>query len=266
MSKSRILEHWSHSLDTLLESVGRVTVLLAHSGGFMLRGRIRWVSWVDETVSIGVQSLPMVLMISFIAGSVLSLQTAQKFAQTGAETYVGGLVSLAITREIAPIFTALTVGARAGTAIASQIANMQVSEQIAALRIMHVSPIRYLVVPKLMAAFFSLPLLTMLSIGTAILGGMLIAKSVTNLHYSLFLDSIWLMLKPYDIWVSLLKAGVFGVLLAGICCNVGLMTQGGAKDVGQSTTKAAVWSSIAIMIADFFLSWLFFGSSYELGR
>jgi phospholipid/cholesterol/gamma-HCH transport system permease protein len=248
-----------------LDHTGRVVQLLATALAYLFRGRARLVATLAETARIGFDSLPMVLLISSISGSVLALQTADKFAQTGALGYVGGLVSLAIVREIGPIFTAMTVGARAGTAIASELANMQISEQIAALQVLRISPERYLVLPRLLAAVISLPMLTLVAEATGIIGGMLIAKNTSNLHYSQYLDSVWLMLRPYDVWVSLIKAVVFGVILAGICCSMGLSTSGGASEVGRSATRAAVWTAIVVIIVDFLLTWIYFtgGDSFQ---
>ncbi|HEY9688294.1 MAG TPA: ABC transporter permease [Coleofasciculaceae cyanobacterium] len=218
---------------------------------------------LGQVASVGFDSLPMSVLICLIAGSVLALQTAEKFAQTGADNYVGGLVALAIVREIGPIFTCLAVGARAGTAIAAEIANMKITEQVDALRILGVDPIRYLMVPRLLACIIALPLLTVIGEAVAILGGMVVAQATSHLHYHKYLESVWLYLKPYDIRVSFLKAIVFGLILAAISCTVGLNARGGAKDVGLSTTRAVVRISIAIIIADFFLTWIFFGTSYE---
>lgn len=251
------------SVSLFFQQVGQLVLNLLAALRFIAQGRISWKNTLTEIASIGFDSLPMTLVICIISGSVLALQTADKFAQTGADAYVGGLVALAIVREIAPIFACLAVGARAGTAIASEIANMQVTEQISALKIMHVSPIRYLMVPRLIACVISLPLLTLLSEMAGIVSGMFVAQQVSHLHYSKYMESVWLTLAPYDIEVSLVKAAVFGIILAAICCTVGLSTKGGARDVGLSTTKAVVATAITIVVIDFFLTWIFFGTSYQ---
>jgi len=226
---------------------------------------IDWKKTIAQTAAVGFDSMGMSILICLIAGAVLALQTAAKFAQTGADSYVGGLVALAIVREIGPIFTCLAVGARAGTAIAAEIANMQVTNQVDALQVMRVNPIRYLFVPRLLACMLALPMLTVIGETVAILGGMLVAQTVTRLHYHMYLESVWRYLKPYDIRVSILKALIFGLILGAISCNVGLRTRGGARDVGLSTTRAVVWISIVLIVADFLLTWIFFGTSYEGG-
>jgi phospholipid/cholesterol/gamma-HCH transport system permease protein len=164
---------------------------------------------------------------------------------------------------MAPIFTAMAVGARSGTAMAAEIANMAVTQQLDALHIMRINPIRYLLAPRLLACILCMPLITMLSEAVGIVGGMLTAWWSARIHFHMFLDSVWLNLEPYDIEVSLLKAVIFGVLLAGITVTVGLNTRGGARHVGLAATYATVWSTITIIIADFFLTWMFFGTSFR---
>ena len=243
--------------------VGMLTNNVVAALKYILQGRIDWKKVFAETASIGYDSLPMTVLICVISGGVLALQTARQFALTGADAYVGGLVALALIREMAPIFTCLTVGARNGTAIAAEIANMQITEQIAALKVMHVSPIRYLVVPRLIACIIALPMLTFIGEVVGILGGMVVAKNVSNLHYAKYLESVWLNVSRYDIQVSLYKAAIFGLLLAAISCTIGLNTKGGAKDVGLSTTRAVVVIAVAMIVADFFLTWIFFGTTFE---
>ena len=248
-------------IPTAVSQTGMVVLLISKALRFIARGRSNVVHTLQQTASIGFDSLPVTVLICLISGSVLGLQTAQRFAQTGADNYVGGLVSLALVREIAPIFAALAVSSRAGTAIAAEIANMVVTKQVDALRVMHVSPVRYLVVPRLLACIISLPLLTIIGEVVGIAGALLMARNVAHMHPSLFLESVWLSLKPSDVGISMIKALVFGMFLAAICCHIGLSTRGGASQVGQSTTRATVWVSVMVVVVDFFLSWLFYGGS-----
>lgn len=232
---------------------------------FLLQGKIDWRKVWEQTASVGFDSLPMTVLICLISGSVLALQTSEKFALTGANDYVGGLVALAIVREMAPIFACLTVGARSGTAIAAELANMQITEQVAALEVMHVNPIRYLMLPRLIACVVTLPMLTFVGEVVGVAGGAVVAQVVSRLHWIKYSESVWLYLTRRDITISLIKAVVFGVILAVISCTVGLSARGGAREVGRSTTKAVVWTAIAMIIADFFLTWIFFGTTYEVG-
>lgn len=258
-------EFMDRTLIAFLEQSGLLFLNLWEAFRFVVAGKIDWRKVLEQTANIGFDSLPMTMLICLISGSVLALQTAEKFALTGADDYVGGLVALAIVREMGPIFACLTVGARSGTAIAAQLANMQVDEQVSALRVMHVSPVRYLIVPRLVACVIALPLLTLVGEVVGILGGMFVAFSVSNLHYHKYMESVWLFLSRRDVVISLYKALIFGVILAAISCTVGLLAKGGARDVGLSTTKAVVWIAVSIIIVDFILTWIFFGAAYEPG-
>ncbi|WP_373532254.1 MlaE family ABC transporter permease [Vampirovibrio sp.] len=250
-------------LTHFLDEAGCLFINVWDSFVFLAKGRTDWQKTIVQTALVGFDSLGMSVLICVITGSVLALQTASKFAQTGTDSYVGGLVALAIVRELGPIFTCLSVGARAGTAIAAEIANMKVTNQVDALRVMGINPIRYLFLPRMLACMIALPMLTIIGEVTAILGGMFVADWVSGLHYHMYLESVWLFVKPYDIRVSLFKAVIFGMILAAISCTVGLNAKGGAREVGLSTTKAVVWIAVTIMITDFFLTWIFFGTSYD---
>lgn len=250
-------------IEDMLEGIGQVSLNLTRTFRFVEEGRVKISQVLVQTALIGVDSIPVALIISIIAGSVLALHAADKFAMTGANAYVGALVALAMVREMGPIFTALAVGARAGTAISAEIANMSVTSQLDAMRVMHVSPIRYLMVPRVLACMISLPLITILSEAIGIIGGMYVAQNVARIHYSMYLDSVWLSLEWNDIEVSLIKALVFGVLISAISVAIGLNAKGGARNVGLATTQATVWTAITVIIADFFLTWMFFGTSFR---
>lgn len=243
------------------ETFGQAAIYTRHSIRYIAQGRIQWHHVMDQAASLGADAAPMALLICLVAGGVLSLQAALKFVQTGADDYVGGLVSLAIVREISPMFIGLAVGARSGTSIAAEIGQMKVSEQIDALRMMHVDPIRYLMVPRLIACVMVMPLLTMLGNILATVGGMVIAMQVANIHYRKFLTSVWMNLTPYDLRTSIIKAFVLGALLAIVACTLGLQTRGGARGVGITTKRAAIWIAIVMIIADFLLSWMMFGNT-----
>ncbi len=250
-------------VDDMLDGIGQVSLNLANAIRYLGEGRIKLAHVLQQMAAIGFDSIPVAMIISLISGCVLSLHAAEKFAMTGANAYVGSLVALATVREMGPIFTAMAIGARAGTAISAEIANMAVTNQLDAMRIMKISPIRYLMVPRLLACILSLPLITILAEAVGIWGGMITARYVASIHYPMYLDAVWLTLKWYDIEVSLIKSVVFGIILAGITVTTGLNTRGGARSVGLATTQATVWTAISIIVADFFLTWMFFGTSFE---
>lgn len=251
------------AISEMLTGLGQVSENLAQSLYYLRTGQIKWSHVLVQAAQIGVDALPIAVIINLISGSVLALNAADKFAMTGAQSYVGALVALASVREMAPMFTALAVGARSGTAISAEIANMAVTQQLDALRMMQVNPIRYLMAPRVIACVLTMPLITLITEFFSILGGMLTAKHAIGLHYSLFMDAIWLNLKVYDIEVSLVKALVFGLLVAGISITTGLNTTGGARNVGHATTQSTMWIAISVLIADFFMTWMFFGTRFS---
>jgi phospholipid/cholesterol/gamma-HCH transport system permease protein len=247
-----------------LMQTGHGMVLLGKATGWVLKNRIRWnETWVQMS-KIGVESIPMVLLLSCIGGGVLSLQLSRLFANSGTEQYIGGLVALSVVREIAPIFTALAVGARCGTAMASELAHMSLNNQVSALKVLQVSASRYLVTPRLLACLYALPLLNLLACIGAVIAGMVVARMTIGLHYAIYLDSVWNLVMPREIWVSLFKTLVFGLLMATTACTLGLQAQGGSKAVGLAAMKAAVWISILVLLMDFFLSWVFLKSPFDV--
>ncbi len=224
----------------------------------IVKGQINLKNTIQQAATIGYDSLPIALTICMVTGAVLSLQVAEQFILSGADAYIGGLVSIAITREMAPIFASLAIGARAGTAITSEIGNMSVTEQIDALKALKIDPIEYLLIPRLLAGMIVVPLVTIIAELIGIFGGMWVAKSSVQLHPYLYLKSVWLYTASYDIWISLLKAAIFGILIALICTCHGLKTVGGAKEIGISTTRSAIWTAVAILLFNLLLSWIFF--------
>lgn len=242
----------------LLNFIGLCVINFIEALKCIFRGKISLKNSIYQAATIGYDSLPIALAISLMAGAVLSLQVAQQFSLTGADSYIGGLISIAITREMAPIFAALAIGARAGTAITAEIGNMSVTEQIDALKVLKVEPVGYLLVPRLLAGIIVVPMVTLLAEFIGILGGMFVANNSVALHPYLYIKSVWLYSSVYDIKTSLVKAAVFGVLIAVICTTHGLKTAGGAREVGISTTKAAIWTAVAIPLFDLILSWMFY--------
>ena len=242
----------------IINFIGLCVINLYKAFKCIFQGKVSFKNTIYQASVIGYDSLPIALTISMVAGAVLSLQVSQQFMLTGADSYIGGLVALAITREMAPIFAALAIGARAGTAMTAEIGNMNVTEQIDALKILKVDPIAYLLVPRLLAGVIMVPLVTIVAEFIGIIGGMFVAKSTVALHPYMYIKSVWLYSSTYDIKASLVKSAVFGVLITLICVTHGLQTKGGAREVGISTTKAAIWTAIAIPAFDLLLSWMFF--------
>lgn len=224
----------------------------------LLKGKIHRRNTLDQMASVGPDSLLVVLLTAISIGMVFTIQVSREFISLGATTAVGGVLAIALARELAPIMTAVILAGKVGSAFAAEIGAMQVTEQIDALYMLKTDPIDYLVIPRVIACCVMLPVLTLFSFITGLLGGLAIANGMYNISAVIFFDSAKNFLDPWDLIASLIKAAIFGALIATIGSSWGLTTTGGAKGVGQSTTTAVVTALLAIFISDFFLSWLMF--------
>jgi phospholipid/cholesterol/gamma-HCH transport system permease protein len=231
----------------------------------ILKGRFNYPNIVEQMALVGPESLLIALVTSTTIGMVFTIQVAREFINIGAGQVVGGVLSLALTRELAPVLTAVVLAGRVGSAFAAELGTMKVSEQIDALYILKTDPVDYLVIPRLVACCVMLPLLTILAIVTGMLGGLLIATTLFGIPGRVFLDSARNFLDAWDICSAPIKAVCFGALIAIIGCSWGMTTTGGAKGVGQSTTTAVVTSLLAIFVSNFFLSWIMFQGSGSAG-
>jgi phospholipid/cholesterol/gamma-HCH transport system permease protein len=224
----------------------------------LLRAKIHRRNTIDQMSIVGPESLTIALLTAAFVGMVFTIQVAREFIYYGAGTTVGGVLAIALTRELAPVLTAVVIAGRVGSAFAAEIGTMRVTEQIDALYMLKTDPIDYLVAPRVVACCLMVPILTILSLITGMTGGMIMADVLYEISYSVFLRSAQNFLQVWDIFSALIKAGVFGALIAIIGCSWGLTTTGGAKGVGQSTTTAVVTALLSIFIANFFLSWVMF--------
>ena len=224
----------------------------------LLKVKIHRRNTIEQMAAVGPDSLAIALVTAAFVGMVFTIQVAREFLYFGAGRAVGGVLALALTRELAPVLTSVVIAGRVGSAFAAEIGTMRVTEQIDALYVLKTDPIDYLVIPRVIACCLMLPILTLLSLITGMIGGMLIASSLYSISQVVFLDSVNNFLEVWDLCTALIKAVVFGALVAIIGCSWGLTTTGGAKGVGQSTTTAVVTALLAIFIANFFLSWIMF--------
>jgi phospholipid/cholesterol/gamma-HCH transport system permease protein len=207
---------------------------------------------------IGVRSLSVVLITGIFTGMVLALQSSYGFSKFGAEGLVGVIVTLSMTRELGPVLTSLMVTGRAGSAMAAEIGTMRVTEQIDALTVMALNPIKYLVAPRVVASFLMLPILTIISDFTGIVGGYIVGVKMLGINEGAFMNRIEKGVALTDIYNGLVKAAVFGLILSVISCYKGYNTRGGAQGVGRATTEAVVLSSVTILISDYILTSLMF--------
>lgn len=213
---------------------------------------------ISQAASISYDSLTIAIAIVVIAASVIAIQVSKQFLMSGAETYIGGSIAVVIIREIAPGFAALAIGARAGTAISAEIANMQVTSQVDAIKTLKVDPVGYFFTPRIVAAGLTVPLVVLLAEFIGILSGLFVCFFTINLHPNRYINSVWAWLNTRDIYISLFKAFVFGVLISLVCATQGYTTKGGAKEVGISTTQASIKSTVYMLVADFIINMVFY--------
>ena len=198
----------------------------------------------------GVDALPIVALISFLLGLIMAFMSSVQLQQFGANIYVASLVSLAMTRELGPIMTAIIVAGRSGSAFAAEIGTMKISEEVDALFTMGFDPTRFLVVPKIIASVIVVPILTLFSDVFAILGGLVVGVFMLDLTSSAYIAQTIKTLTLFDVFWGFMKSGFFALLIAWIGCLRGFQVRGGAASVGQATTSAVVSSIFLIIVTD----------------
>jgi phospholipid/cholesterol/gamma-HCH transport system permease protein len=254
--------HWLEVLGSrtifIVEEMGRIATQLLQS--------IRWAVYppmglrniLKQMEAVGVNSIPVVLITALSTGMVLALQSYNGFRRFNAESLVGTVVSLSMTRELGPVLTGLIVAGRAGAAMAAELGTMKVTEQIDALTTMAVNPIKYLIVPRVLAGLLMLPILTIFADMTGIAGGYFVAVNILDVNPVTYMRRTIDYLELADVFGGLLKAGVFGIIIANISCYKGFHTEGGAEGVGKATTGAVVISSMLILISDYYMTAMLF--------
>lgn len=213
---------------------------------------------LQQMEEVGVRSLPVVLITAIFTGAVLALQTYSGFKRFGAEGLVGTVVALSMTRELGPVLASIMVAGRAGSAMAAELGTMRVTEQIDALITLATDPVRYLVVPRFMAGMLMLPILVVFADIIGIIGGYFVAVNVLGTSSTIYVNRTLQYLEFSDVTIGLIKACVFGMIIALVGCQMGFYTSGGAEGVGRATTRAVVGASIMILISNYFLTALLF--------
>ncbi len=211
---------------------------------------------VEQFDAIGVGSLTVVLLTGMFTGMVLALQSGQTLDQFGARSMVGRLVSASMVKELGPVLTGLMVAGRVGSGIAAELGSMVVTDQIAALRALGTDPIRKLVLPRILAGLFMVPILTVISTAVGMVGGWLVTFSLLRVASSVYWNSVVQGLFIQDVWMGLIKPFVLGFTIVSLGCHVGMRTTGGTQGVGRSTTNAVVASSVAVIAVDYLVTQL----------
>ncbi len=252
-SKNVLLSVFEPVLDAL-SNVGSVVELTVKTVAWLFRRPFRAAQVLAAMDFIGVQSIFIVGLTGTFSGMVLALQTTYALRAFSAEGRVGGLVAVSLTRELAPVFAAIMVTARAGSSMAAELGNMRVTEQIDAIATMGVSPIQYLLTPRLLASTLMLPLLCVLYTTVGMAGSYLVAVVWLGGDPGIFLQSVRDFALPKDLYMGLIKAAVFGFMIAAISCRHGFYAKGGARGVGAATTRAVVESCVSILVVNYILT------------
>lgn len=221
---------------------------------WLVRRPFRFKLFIDQFNAVGVDSIPIIVLVSLFTGMVFALQTTYAFRLFSAETLVGSTVGLSLSREIAPVFASLMVTARVGSSMAAELGTMRVTEQIDALESMAVYPHQYLVVPRVFTTMIMVPLLTVIFNLIGVMGSYLVGVILLDIPAGPFMQRLYQFVDPDDIVGGVIKAAFFGFILGSISCFEGFRTKQGARGVGISTTRAVVLSSVSILVTDYFLT------------
>jgi len=238
---------------SMIEAIGSYGYLLwqvVSNLRYSLRDRKRIIYQLDH---VGVNSIPLVLLIGLFAGAIIAWQAAYQFKGMISLSVMGGQVTRVVMMEMAPVLTALVISGRIGASMTAEIGTMKVTEQIDALKTMSVDPVRYIVLPRFLGLSLMMPVLTFFSLIIAVLGAYLVSSYFLDITYQIFLNSIRDFFQPGDLRGGLIKGTIFGMIISSIGCYMGLSTERGAQGVGQATIRSFVVSAIAILISDFLL-------------
>jgi phospholipid/cholesterol/gamma-HCH transport system permease protein len=240
-------------LTSFIEELGGLASLLIDILRWSVRPPFRLQNLFAQLDFVGVGSIFIVGLTGIFSGMVFAHQSWRAFDLFNAESLVGPTVSLTITRELAPVFAALMVTMRAGSAMCTELGTMRVTEQVDALETMAVNPIQYLLVPRVLAGLIMVPMLVMIFDLLGLFGGYFVAVTVKGLSAGTFITRTQTWLDPEDIAEGLIKGAVFGLFIALVACFKGFNASGGAKGVGQATTEAMVASALGIFVLDYFV-------------
>jgi phospholipid/cholesterol/gamma-HCH transport system permease protein len=240
-----------------LDALGGMTLLTRDAVRSALRRPPAWRTILEQLDAIGWRSLSIVNLTALFTGMVLALQLGNYLSRFGAKLYVSRAVGMSLVREMGPVLTALMIGGRVGAGITAELGSMVVTDQVDAIRALGASPIRNLVVPRLVAIVVMLPALTIVGDLVGVGGGMLIAASELNVPHDFYLNSLVQVLLLGDVLSGIGKSFFFAYFIGVIACYNGLTVEGGADGVGRATTRTVVAASITVLVSDFFLTKLF---------
>ena len=251
------MEHFLEKLGSAvikwLQYIGEVVLLFVETLRQMKKP-LRIHHMFAQMAHLGVDTLPIVGLTLLFAGMVMTLQVAHEFIRFGAQSTIGGVITIAVGRELGPVLVGVVAAGRVGAAITAEISTMKVTEQIDALRVMATNPVGYLVVPRMLACMLMVPVLTIFGDFIGVVGGWFVAVFRSGISSYLYWHSITMFVEAYDITGGLIKSVVFGIIIAVLGCYCGLKAPNGAEGVGLATTRSVVSAIIMIFCANCFLS------------
>jgi len=239
---------------TGLSAAGRFALFLGTVGRELAAGLRYRELLFQQAMFVGNRSLPLVFITSIFVGGVSALQTSHQFQGAIPLVYVGTVIAKSVFLELGPVLTALVIGARVASSFAAEIGTMRVTEQIDALETLAIRPVRYLVVPRIVATTIMLPIVTILADAVALVGGMIVAVARVGISTHTYTRGMRLLFDADDVYGGLIKSIVFGAVIAMSGCYYGFQASGGAEGVGEATTRAVVVACVLILVTDYFLA------------
>lgn len=253
---TQVLQAIGKQAQAFVDYLGRIFLLVTATLASCVKGKLLWRNVLQQISVIGFSSQLVVIVTGAFTGAVLTAQTYFQFSTIGLETAIGGVVSVALCRELGPVLTGLMLAGRVGASISAEIGSMKVSEQIDALRSLAIHPIDYLVAPRAIAMLFSIPLLILESVFFGVIASWFVAVVMYNVDNALFWKHLNYYNGPINLAYPFVKGAIFGQIIVFIACLQGLETKGGAVGLGKNITKTVVISSLSVLIFNFFLSLL----------
>jgi phospholipid/cholesterol/gamma-HCH transport system permease protein len=252
----QILKPIGSSVLALGQTVGEMISLLCEMLYYFKEAPRNLTSIFRQMSIVGIETLPIAMLVALFVGMVLSVQTGSELALYGTQEAIGAIVGLSMVKELGPVMTSLLVAGRVGSSMAAEIGAMEVYEEIDALKTLEINPVRYLAMPRLIACLFAVPALVAFAMVVGIIGGGIVAdvNPKIDVPFSVYYENMTRALNYKDIAKGLFKSMVFGGIIAHVGCYVGFKTSGGARGIGESTTRSVVLSFLLIMIANYLLT------------
>ena len=245
---------WGDGLLDALDGLGDWSLFAGRAVTGVFSAHLKMRELIGAAVAVGVESVGVVAVTGLFIGMVLAVQAYSQFHLIGLDTSLGGVIHMSVVRELGPVLAAVMLAGRVGTAMAAQLGTMRVTEQIDALACLGVDPVKYLVAPRFLGCVLVIPLLTVIADALGIVGSTLICVNVFDIDQYHYWRHTANFVKPFDVFVGLVKSVLFGGVLSLICCHRGFHSKAGAEGVGRAATEGFVLSFVSILILDFVLA------------